>query len=585
MAFDGITMNAINQELQQKISEARIDKIYQPNPGEIVLHLRKYRESFKLLVSAHPVYARICITKKTFDNPKSPPLFCMVLRKHLEGGKILSIEQLSFDRVLKISIENHTEIGEIAQKTLIIEIMGKHSNLILLNEHENKIIDSIKKVSYGTSQYRQVLPGVEYISPPYQDKLNILEISQEQFSTKLLAQEMTLPMEKALLNTIMGLSPILATQLAAKVNLKGTILEYCGDYELNLIWQSVIYLKDTIQTNSYMPIILLDKNEQYRGFSPINVPEYHNEQVLHLKSINETVDEYYDWLLKNSHFVSKKSNLQNSISKEIKRCEKKLGIQLLTVQESKNSQQDKIFGELLTANMHLVKRGMDEIQVADYYHDNTPVTIKLRSELSPAENSQRYFKRYNKAKNAAKKAAVQAQHSREELDYLESLDFWLSETNSHGDFAQIEQELNESGYLKLKNKLDKKDKAKPIPNTFITTEGYKILVGKNNKQNDWLTFKVAKDGDLWFHAKDIPGSHVILKLEGGGITDDIIKKAALLAAYHSKGKYSANLPVAYTQIKNVKKIKGAKPGLVTYENYKTVYVTPDKDLIDKLFVS
>lgn len=582
MAFDGITMNAVNQELKQKISDARIDKIYQPNPGEIVLHLRRYRESSKLIVSAHPIYSRISITEKTFDNPKSPPLFCMVLRKHLEGGKILSIEQPSFDRVLKVCIENRTELGNLAQKILIIEIMGKHSNVILLNEHDNKIIDSIKKVSYGTSQYRQVLPGVEYISPPYQDKLNILEINQEQFITRLLAEDLNLPMEKALLNIISGLSPILASQLAAKVHLKGMVLEYCGDYELNLIWQSVIYLKDIIQANAYMPLILLDQNGQYKGFSPINIPEYHNDDVIHLKSINETVDSYYEWLSQNNNFLSKKSNLQNSISKEISRCEKKLGIQLQTVQESKNSEQDKIFGELLTANMHLAKKGMDKIQVADYYNDNIPVTIKLQSELSPAENSQRYFKRYNKAKNAAKKAAVQAQHSKEELDYLESLNFWLAETNSHEDFFQIEQELNESGYLKSNKQFDKKDKAKPIPNTFVTSEGYTIHVGKNNKQNDWLTFKMTKEGDLWFHAKDIPGSHVILKMDGKKMSDDIIKKAALLAAYHSKGRFSANLPVDYTQVKHVKKIKGAKPGLVTYDHYKTVYVTPDKDLINKL---
>ena len=584
MAFDGITMNAINKELQEKISEARIDKIYQPNPGEIVLHLRRNRESLKLLLSAHPVYSRICVTSKTLDNPKSPPLFCMVLRKHLEGGRIISIEQPSFERVLRISIEHRTELGDLAKKTLIIEVMGKHSNIILLKEDENKIIDSIKKVSYGTSQYRQVLPGIEYIPPPYQDKLNVLEIDQEEFYSKLLAQEITLPMEKALLNTIMGLSPILAAQLTTKVNLKGMLLEYCGDYELNLIWQSVVYLNEIIRTNDYMPLMLLDEKGQYRGFSPINVPEFHEGHVIHLKSINETVDTYFDWLLKNNHFLSTKSNLQNSILKEIKRCEKKLAIQLQTVQESKNSQQDKILGELLTANMHLIKRGMEEIHVADYYNNNLPVTIKLRSDLSPAANSQRYFKRYNKAKNAAKKAAVQVKHSREELDYLESLNFWLSETNSHEDFFQIEQELNESGYLKSKNKLDKQDKAKPIPNTFVTTEGYKILVGKNNKQNDWLTFKVANESDLWFHAKNMPVSHVILKMDGEKISNDIIEKAALLAAYHSKGKYSANLPVDYTQVKSVKKIKGAKPGFVTYDNYKTIHVTPDKDLIEKLFL-
>ena len=583
MAFDGITMNCVNWELQEKVLDTRIEKIYQPSPTEVLLHLRKHRESLKLLLSAHPVYSRVCVTHKTFENPKSPPLFCMVLRKHLEGGKITAITQPSFERILEIHIESRTELGDIAHPTLVIEVMGKHSNIILLNPEENKIIDSIKKVSFSTSQYRQVLPGFEYILPPHQDKLKILNLSQEAFTDKLLAQEMTLTIEKALLNTIIGLSPLLAKQLVARVNLDGQTLEFFGEYELNLIWQSVDYLRQIVQSNTYKPVIFIDSNGQYKEFSPINVPEYHNGNIIEFKSLSEAVDIYYDWLIKNNLFMSVKSNLQNTINKEIKRCEKKLGIQLETVQASQNSIQDKILGELLTANMHMVRRGMEEIQVADYYNNNAPVTIKLQPELTPADNAQRYFKRYNKAKNAAQKAAIQVEQSKEELAYLESLSFWLNETNTYEDFFQIEQELIDGGYLKPRGKPHAVAKARPIPNTFITKNGFKILVGKNNKQNDWLTFKTARESDIWFHAKDIPGSHVILKVEGKEISDKEIKTAALLAAFHSKGKHSANLPVDYTQVKNVKKIKGAKPGLVTYENYKTIYVTPDKEIITTLF--
>ena len=582
MAFDGITMNCVKQELQEKVLEARIDKIYQPSPTEILLHLRRHKENLKLLLSAHPVYSRVCVTQKTFENPKSPPLFCMVLRKHLDGGRITGIFQPSFERILEIHIENRTELGDMAHLILIIEVMGKHSNIILLNQEENYIIDSIKRVSFSTSQYRQVLPGLEYVLPPQQDKLNILDLSLETFTDKLLSQEMTVTIERALLNIIMGLSPSLAKQLTARVNLEGQSLEFFGQYEFNLIWQSVDFLKGTVTANTYEPIIFIDSTGQYSGFSPIDIPEYHNGNVAKFKSINEAVDKYYDWLLKNNLFMSIKSNLQNTINKEIKRCEKKLGIQLETVQASKNSIQDKILGELLTANMHKVKKGMKEIQVKDYYNNNAPVYIKLQAELTPAGNAQRYFKKYNKAKNAAKKAAIQMEQSKEELAYLESLSFWLSETNSHEDFFQIEQELIDGGYLKPKNKPEAGNKARPILNTYVTKDGFKILVGKNNKQNDLLTFKAAKDNDMWFHAKDIPGSHVILKLEGKEISHKEIEVAALLAAFHSKGKHSANLPVDYTQVKNVKKIKGAKPGLVTYENYKTIFVTPDKEIISTL---
>ena len=586
MAFDGITTNCIKQEFQERILEGRIDKIYQPNPTEILLHLRKNRENLKLLLSAHPVYSRVCITQKTFENPKSPPLFCMVLRKHLEGGRITEVVQPSFERILEIHIESRTELGDTARLALVIEVMGKHSNIMLLNQETKNIIDSVKRVPFSTSQYRQVLPGLEYILPPQQDKLNISDLSSETFTDKLLSQELTLPIEKALLNTIKGLSPSLAKQLTTKAGLAGQHLEFFGEYELNLIWQSVDSLKHAVTTNTYEPVIFIDNIGQYNGFSPIDIPEYHNDNIVKFESISETVDNYYDWSLKNNSFMSVKSNLQNTINKEIKRCEKKLGLQLETVQGSKNSIQDKILGELLTANMYKIKKGMEEIQVEDYYNDNAPVCIKLQPELTPADNAQRYYKRYNKAKNAANKAAVQAEQSKEELSYLESLSFWLSETNSHEDFFQIEQELIDAGYLKPKNKPGKKtetaDKTKPIPNTYITKSGLKILVGKNNKQNDWVTFKAAKDNDLWFHAKGIPGSHVILKLEGKEAADEEIEAAALLAAFHSKGKLSAKLPVDYTQVKNVKKIKGAKPGLVTYENFKTIFVTPDKEVIDGL---
>ena len=586
MAFDGITTNSIAQELQEKILEARIDKVYQPSPTEILLHLRSHRENLKLLLSAHPVYSRVCLTQKTFENPKNPPLFCMVLRKHLDGGRIKKILQPSFERILEIHIENRTELGDIANLILTIEVMGKHSNIILYGQEAKSIIDSIKRVPFSTSQYRQVLPGLEYILPPQQDKLSILDISLETFTDKLLSQELTLPIEKALLNTIMGLSPSLAKQLTTKANLSGQSLEFFGEYELNLMWQSVNFLKHTVTSNTYEPVIFTDSSGQYNGFSPIDIPEYHNDNMTKFKHINETADKYYDWLLKNNNFTSIKSNLQNTINKEIKRCEKKLGLQLETVQASKDSIHDKILGELLTANMYKIKRGMEEIQVEDYYNDNTLVCIKLHPELTPSDNAQRYFKRYNKAKNAANKAAIQAEQSQEELAYLESLSFWLSETNSHEDFYQIEQELVDGGYLKPKNKPGSKtesaSKAKPIPYTFITRSGFKILIGKNNKQNDWVTFKAAQDTDFWFHTKGIPGSHVILKLEGKEASDEDIEIAALLAAFHSKGKNSANLPVDYTQVKNVKKIKGAKPGLVTYDNYKTIFVTPDKEVIDGL---
>lgn len=583
MAFDGITTNAVEKELTYLLQGSRIDKIYQPQKYEILLHLRNQKENFRLLLSAHPVYARICTTSQVFSNPKNPPLFCMVLRKHLEGGKIISFEQPSLERILKINIESRTELGELTKKSLIVEIMGKHSNIILINPEENTVIDGIKRVSSSTSQYRQIVPGAKYILPPVQDKLNLLKINQEDFTDKLMDNNLSITTEKALLNTLLGFSPSLCSQIAKKLGLYNKRLEFFGEYELNLLWQFLEKFRDDINNNNYQPTIYLDKNDHYQEFSPFRINAVDDDNIINFPSVIKTVDAYYNWQINHHNFISTKNNLQKTIAKELKRCEKKLALQLETVNKSKETEKDKILGELITANIYQIKKGMKEIEVLNYYDNNNPITIKLVPELTPSENAQRYYKKYNRAKGASKKASIQADQTKKEISYLESLNYWLSEINNYEDFYDLEQELIDSGYLKLKDKAKKPTKEKPAPRTYTTKEGFTIYVGKNNKQNDWLTFKIAKDNDLWFHAKDIPGSHVILKLNGLEATNDAIEKAALLAAYYSKGKYSANVAVDYTQAKNVKKIKGAKPGLVTYVNYKTIYITPDEESI-KLFL-
>ncbi|MEW6623176.1 MAG: NFACT RNA binding domain-containing protein [Bacillota bacterium] len=583
MAFDGITMSAITYELSKTIIEARIDKIYQPDRFQVVLHIRKNRENFKLLLSGHPVYARICLIRENFLNPKTPPLFCMVLRKHLEGGKILSFTQPSLERVLKIIIENKTELGEYVRKSIIIETMGKHSNIILLNEENNKIIDSIKRVSMSTSQYRQVLPGVEYIAPPTQDKLNILEVSKEEFFNKILEQDLNLSIEKALLNSLMGFSPTLASQVTAKSGLLGERLEFCGEFELNRLWKSVSYLVTTLRTNTYSPVIILDTKGGYKAFSPFDIAEFHENNSKKFPTVNQAVDIFYLWHIKNHAFSSFKNNLQKNINHEIKRCEKKLALHLQTIASGKNSLQDKIFGELLTSNMHRIIKGLTKIEVENYYQNNNPVTIELLPELSPAQNAQRYFKRYNKSKRALELARLQAEQTKEEIAYLKSLEFYLSETSSVDDFEQIQQELIDQGYMKTNEKPIKKDKhQKPALKTFTSTEGFTTYIGRNNKQNDWLTFKIANENDLWFHVKDLPGAHVVLKLDGKKATDNAVLFAAMLAALHSSAKFSAKVPVDYTKIKYVKKIKEGKPGLVTYENFKTLFITPDEGLLKNM---
>jgi predicted ribosome quality control (RQC) complex YloA/Tae2 family protein len=581
MSFDGIALRAITIELERKLCRARIDKIYQPKKHQIILSLRQKGASYKLLLSSLPQEARVHLVSQTAPNPSEPPLFCMVLRKHLEGGRILSFTQPGLERILEINCEVLNELGDKAQRKIIIEIMGKHSNILLINPEENKIIDALKRVPASLSRYRQVLPGLSYHYPPPQDKIIPWQTEQKFFYERLLNLPLTTKLNKALIKTCQGLSPQSINELIFRTGLAPHLaLEYCGEYELSLLWQELHRLGIQLQKETLSPEVIIEDNLPLT-FSAFALTSYPSTMRQSFPSLNEALDYYY--LHKNKANTKQQATdkLTNIITKEIKRCEKKASLQLEAIQEAKNAGKYRLWGELLTANLHCLSQGK-EAQVSNYYDPTGKVEIiPLKPHLSVSENAQRYFSHYQKCKNATIKAKKQLEETKKELDYLYCLANSLNNVTDLTEIEEIREEIQQAGYLKAPPKTKtKKARHEPSLPQKINLNSWVIYLGKNNRQNDLLTMKIAKKNDLWFHTKNIPGSHVLIRNpENKVVPPEIIEKAAMLAAYHSQARYSAKVSVDYTERQNVWKPQGAKPGFVLYTKQSTLYVTPDPEKI------
>ncbi len=576
MAFDAITMKALVSELSDNITDGRIDKVHQPERDEIVLHIRTREDNFKLVLSASAAHPRIHFTKYSKKNPVSAPMFCMLLRKHLSSGKITGIEQCGFERILKISVESYNELGDLTTKYLIVEIMGRHSNIILADENY-KILDSIKHIDFTISSVRQVLPGIEYKFPPSQDKIYLTDFNVQtnlEFSPIKTA-------DKIILDNISGVSPLCAREIAYDVfgecNIKGS--------ELNLNKQSALkaYIAGfakSVCDNNFKPCIIKDiSSGKMLDFSPIPVNQYGSmAQIVYADSMNDALDEFY--YLRDSHerMRQKSADLVKHLNNNIERISKKIVILEKTLKDASEKEQYKIKGDLIIANIYRIIDGQKEIEVENFYESNAPlVKIPLDESLSPSQNAQKYFKKYNKLKTAQIEAKKQLDTAKSDLEYLESTLVAVENAEAESDLSQVRAELIGENFLNRKQDKKKKQQTHSKPMYFKSSDGFDIYVGKNNTQNDTLTLKFANSGDMWFHTKNIHGSHVVIKL---GLDKNIPKttllEAACLAAYYSKARNSSQVPVDYTQIRNVKKPNGAKPGMVIYNSYNTVYVTPKK---------
>lgn len=581
MPLDAVCLRATVCELSQQILGARIDKIYQPSGDEMVFLLRGKGGNGRLLLSGNPARPRLQMTKMEMENPKTPPMFCMLLRKHLLGGRICNLVQPPMERVVTITIEAMDEMGEYQEKHLVLEAMGRHSNLILVNA-DGRIVDCIRRVDMEMSPKRQVLPGLYYHLPPAQEKQNPLAMTEEALRAVLDQAPPEQKVVDALLSSFGGLSPFLCREVAYRA---------AGDTEIRLchvdhdaLLSVLTQLLAQVERAEFIPYMLL-LDGQPKDFTCIRPRQYEGYLTLREESsFSALLDSFYALRETRERIAAKSSDLRRSATSAKERALRKVAAQKKELEDAMGRDTFRIWGDLITSNFHQIKKGRASFVTPDYYQEDCPdVTIPLDPLLTPQQNAARYYKRYQKAKTAAQVLTEQIRRGEADLVYLDSVLEALSKAEREQDLQEIRTELLEGGYIKHRGKPQKGKKPAPVrPLAFRSSTGRSILVGKNNTQNDQLTLKTAFKSDLWFHVQKRPGSHVILQCEGQQPDEQSILEAARLAAYFSSAREGDNVPVDYTQVRYVKKPNGARPGMVIYETYETVYVTPDQTLVDAL---
>jgi predicted ribosome quality control (RQC) complex YloA/Tae2 family protein len=564
MSFDGLFTRAVTNELSTLLKGGRVNKIHQPFKNEIIMVIRAGGVNHKVLLSAHPSYARVQFTNDQYDNPSEPPMFCMLLRKHLEGYIIEDIHQVGLDRMIVFEVKGRNEIGDLSYKQLIVEIMGRHSNIVLVDKGRNMILDSIKHVSFAVNTHRAIQPGQEYIMPPAQNKKNPFEVDEQEILRNVDFNAGQL--DKQLVQHFAGISPLIAKEILFKAGLANR----------TTLPKAFLALMNDVQAHHYQPAITTSKGKEFFYLFPL---KHLSEKARVFESTGELLDRYYFGKAERDRVKQQSNDLERFILNEKEKNEKKIKKLERTLLEAKNADQYQLYGELLTANLYAVEKGMKEVSVLNYYsEDGSNITIPLDARKTPSENAQKYFTRYQKAKNALKIVEEQISHAREEVTYFEGLQQQV-EAASPKDIQEIRDELVEGGYIRQRQKRgNKKNQVlKVVLERYTSSDGTEILVGKNNKQNDYLTNKAAARDDIWLHTKDIPGSHVVIRSKEPA--DQTILEAATIAAYYSKARHSSSVPVDFTKVRHVKKPSGAKPGFVIYEQQQTVYVTPDEDLV------
>lgn len=555
MALDGIFLHHIKNEISSFAVGARVEKIHQPSKEELVFSLRSREGAKKLLVSARADSARVHFTEFPPENPAKPPMLCMLFRKHLLSAKITDIEQDGLERILTIGFDSTNELGDPVHFSLIVEIMGRYSNVILVDEN-GIVVDALKRVDEEKSQVRTILPGEKYIAPPKQDKMNIF-IDDEQLIEARIKESRKTP-SKAFQDTVMGVSPIVCREYE-----NGALLSVIKQYAKNPEFSVVV--TDKPFDFAFMPINQYGSLASLKEFdSPSALLDYFFYEKVRVDRIRQRSAELFKTL----------QNLQERAVRKAANREKEL-------EECKDKETYRIFGDLIISNQYALKKGAPYYDLQNYYDENKTVRIPADVTLSPAQNAQKYYKEYRKKQVAETKLTDFIAQARQEAEYLDSVIDSLSRAETDSEISAIRTELAETGFLKRKFFKSKSEKLlKPME--YESTEGFKIFVGRNNVMNDKLTLKTAKNYDLWFHVKDTAGSHVVVKNDGREFTDKVIREAALLASYNSKAGHSSNVPVDYTIIKNVKKPVGAKPGMVIYDDYKTEFVTPNMEELERI---
>ena len=594
MPFDAGMMAAVCRELNDRIIGARIDKIYQPERDEAVLSLRLSGENAKLLLSCSAGRARIGLTGLAAENPANPPMFCVVLRKHLSGGHIMAVEQPTFDRVLHITVNAQDEMGFPSKKTVVYEMMGTYSNVILL-DHDRRVLAAMRAVELGTHATRQVLPGFPYEEPARQlGKRSLFPLQKEEFFSMLEEsrsdglQERSA--EKYLVSHFEGFSPLIAREMVYQCAKRTDAA--LSEIDRERLWFHLNALARRIQAHDFVPTLLSRPDGTVLDFSFIPIRQYENAAVeKQLYTFGELFDLFYGRRDEAERMKVRAQDILKLLSNASARVSKKMENQKAELAECARREEFRRCGDLVTANIYRLKKGMTKALLPDYEREGMPeVEVQLDKALTPAQNAARYYKKYNKAKSAEAALTVQIEEDRKELIYLDSVFESLTKAENEKDLEEIRAELISIGYAnklnalrksKSASKKDYRQRTKTVtkPMAFTTTGGFRVLCGKNNLQNDVITTVTGDKNDYWFHAKNVPGSHVLLRCGDREPSDADLTECAVIAAFYSKGRATPNLPVDYTRIRNVKKPAGAKPGFVIYSSNATAFVTADEDLV------
>ena len=583
MALDGITLGLVKNELKNYIIGSKIEKVHQPSKNELVLILRTRNGGYRLYLSCDGQSPRVHLTRYNLENPKVPPMLCMLLRKRLCGATLTEITQISNDRILIFEFDGTTEIGDRTKYYLICEVMGQRSNIILC-DIDYKIIDAIKRIDEDKSSVREILPGLKYELPPMQEKYNIISDSTNDIVNIILSNHEKM-LSKAILECIEGFSPIVGREIAYRTVFGDKQVGLLSQIEKERLENEISIIKDEIINNkSFCMLLSVDKIPF--DFSFTNVRQYGT--TLNKKeydSVSELLDDFYFEKDKINRTKRKAADLFRLLNSAIERTSRKINNRKAELEKSENREQIRIYAELITANQYRLTEKASVYRLENYYDNNNLIDIPANPALTPLQNAQKYFKEYKKAVNAEKLLHNLIEEGEQELVYLDSVLDNLSRAEAEREITEIRDELEQGGYLKIK-KGNKIKKEKPLPPMeFKSSDGFTILVGRNNIQNDSLTLKTAKNYDMWLHIQKYSGSHTVIIADKKEITETAIYEAACIAAYHSKAKDSSSVAVDYTIIKNVKKPTGAKPGKVIYNTYNTIYVTPEKELIEKLMIN
>lgn len=578
MAFDGITIANIVSELNHTIVGGKINKIAQPEADELMITVKNNRIQYRLFLSASASLPLIYLTGENKQGPLTAPNFCMLLRKHIGSARILSVTQPGLERILIFELEHLNELGDICRKKLIVEIMGKHSNIIFCQE-DDTIIDSIKHISANMSSVREVLPGRTWFIPHTQDKMDPLSMSREAFTETVFGKN--LPVFKAVYTSLTGFSPLIAEELCVRsgIDPKRQAQEL-EETEKETLWQTTDNLVDRIRRQDFSPVIVYQEEEPLE-FAAFPLTKYQDQKSVSYESISQVLESYYSMKNKITLIRQKSADLRRIVTTAIERTSKKYELQQKQQKDTEKKEKYRIYGELLNTYGYHLEEGARSLEALNYY-TNEMITIPLDEHLSAAENAKKYFDRYTKLKRTEEALNELLEETRSDLEHLESIRTSLDIALDEDDLVEVREELMEYGYLRRKGSSGKKKKIVSRPFHYRSSDGFDIYVGKNNFQNDELSFKFASGNDWWFHAKGQPGSHVIVKSNGEELPDRTFEEAARLAAFYSKGRQAPKVEIDYTQKKNLKKPNGAKPGFVIYHTNYSMIAEPKIHEIEEI---